>query len=406
MGGEPAHVQSRTRGDARHLHPPRVADRGGNCVCPPPLDGLPKGWTLNPVTCAVEPPACAPPFVPSAVTGACGCPKAPAGFVIVDPRTCEIGLPEQSCLRGLSKADGTCACEPGWSGAKCDTALAPVLPHVDCVSPDPVNPAFAIAVFGYEALNVSPMLLVPGPPGNSSNTFLLDGKFTPLGGWPSTFYPGLHQRVFSFRYNPDEEHIVWRVFGQNATPNQLTPSCVVEGPAGAEGPAGPRGPTGPPGFNGQHGKDGASGATGAIGPRGARGPGLSFQMLRYNRSAAIVLPAGPPAVKATVGDVPPVDPESPSSIIALVEVPPRGPSSVDLTLPTALNASGRFLTVRRIDNRGQVYVHSQSGERIDGWREAPRQGARNSDVLALKDRWDFVTLVSDGVGWFVFAHGR
>jgi hypothetical protein len=89
----------------------------------------------------------------------------------------------------------------------------------------------------------------------------------------------------------------------------------------------------------------------------------------------------------------------------MVSVPP-GSGRVDLTLPPAGNSTSRFVTVRRVNARGRVLIHAQPGERIEGWREPVERDERRADVLPLNTRADFVTLVSDGASWFVFAQGR
>ncbi|MFP5379468.1 MAG: hypothetical protein ACLGHP_06915, partial [Vicinamibacteria bacterium] len=70
------------------------------------------------------------------------------------------------------------------------------------------------------------------------------------------------------------------------------------------------------------------------------------------------------------------------------------------------DSTSRFLTIRRVNNGGRVLVQTRPGDHLEGGPDV--RFPRNSDanVLALNSRWDYVTLVSDGENWFVFAHGR
>src|SRR5258706_445598 len=81
-------------------------------------------------------------------------------------------------------------------------------------------------------------------------------------------------------------------------------------------------------------------------------------------------------------------------------------SRLDLTLPAAANGQSRFVTVRRLDERGRVLVKAAPGEHLEGGREIHEGHSHDSDTLALDGRWDYVTLVSDGTTWFVFAERR
>ena len=77
---------------------------------------------------------------------------------------------------------------------------------------------------------------------------------------------------------------------------------------------------------------------------------------------------------------------------------------LNLTLPNPSTAVGRFITVRRVDNGGRVLISSGAAN-LEGGREI-REGSSDSNVIALNARWDSVTFVTDGTGWFVFANGR
>jgi len=67
--------------------------------------------------------------------------------------------------------------------------------------------------------------------------------------------------------------------------------------------------------------------------------------------------------------------------------------SVTITLPPASASKNRFITVRRADGGKRVSVASVGSDRLDGAR----------DPLVMNNKQDYVTLVSDGAEWFVFA---
>lgn len=148
----------------------------------------------------------------------------------------------------------------------------------------------------------------------------------------------------------------------------------LNGANGATGPIGPIGPAGPdgvpglkgdPGTNGINGLNGVNGLQGSPGPMG---PGLAFEIRRVSSDAAVTLPAGN------------------RSVIYLVTTPP---SNVTLTLPAASTAVSRFVTVVRVDGGRRVFVRPSNNEMVDGVREPIRLG----------DKFDSITLVSDGVEW-------
>ena len=93
-----------------------------------------------------------------------------------------------------------------------------------------------------------------------------------------------------------------------------------------------------------------------------------------------------------------------ASLIVLARVP-RG-QGIELRLPPAASSVSRFVTIRRLDARGRVLVRAAAGEGIEGGREVREGRNRDSDTLALENRWDSVTLVSDGTNWFVFSEQR
>ncbi len=79
-------------------------------------------------------------------------------------------------------------------------------------------------------------------------------------------------------------------------------------------------------------------------------------------------------------------PANTHSVIYLVTT---APGSVTLTLPPASSAASRFVTITRVDNGRQVYVRPQLGDVVDG----------ASTPISMNDRFDSITLVSDGNEW-------
>lgn len=77
---------------------------------------------------------------------------------------------------------------------------------------------------------------------------------------------------------------------------------------------------------------------------------------------------------------------------------------LSLTLPAPAQAVGRFVSVRRVDDGGRVLISSGAAP-LEGGREL-RARDGNSDVIALDERWDWVTFVTDGTSWFVFESGH
>jgi hypothetical protein len=94
-------------------------------------------------------------------------------------------------------------------------------------------------------------------------------------------------------------------------------------------------------------------------------------------------------------------PTGSNSIIYLASTPG---ARLNLTLPNPATAIGRFLSVRRIDAGGRVLISSGAAP-LEGGHEI-RDGSSDSNVIALNQRWDWVTFVTDGTSWFVFGNGR
>jgi hypothetical protein len=76
------------------------------------------------------------------------------------------------------------------------------------------------------------------------------------------------------------------------------------------------------------------------------------------------------------------------SVIYLVTT---GRSNINITLPAAASATSRFIVVQRVDNGRRVTIRSQNGEPIDG----------GSVPIVMDDKFDSVTLVTDGTQWVV-----
>jgi hypothetical protein len=79
-------------------------------------------------------------------------------------------------------------------------------------------------------------------------------------------------------------------------------------------------------------------------------------------------------------------PQNNQSVIYLVTT---APTSVTLTLPPAAAAGSRFITITRVDNGRKVIVRPQANELVDGIRTP----------ITMDDKFDSVTLVSDGNEW-------
>ena len=78
---------------------------------------------------------------------------------------------------------------------------------------------------------------------------------------------------------------------------------------------------------------------------------------------------------------------------------------LDLTLPPAASSGSRFVTIRRLDSRGAVHVRADAG-RIEGVGVIASGYWHAGDEIKLEGGGDYVTLVSDGSAWYVFAAQR
>jgi len=81
----------------------------------------------------------------------------------------------------------------------------------------------------------------------------------------------------------------------------------------------------------------------------------------------------------------------------------RDARRLELRLPPAAGAANRFVTVRKVDNGGTVIVRT-GGEPLEGAEEM--RVPRNSNAVQLQSRYEYITFVTDGDKWFVFAQGR
>jgi len=149
----------------------------------------------------------------------------------------------------------------------------------------------------------------------------------------------------------------------------------VAGPVGATGPQGAVGLQGIPGIPGPIGSVGPTGATGAP---GSIGLGLSFVVTRVSASGPLALAPNN------------------ASMIYMVAGPERGGGDIVLTLPPAATATSRLLTIRRLDGHGRVTVVAGGGESLES----------GGTAVVLNDRPDYVTVGSDGAGWYVIASSR
>ena len=79
-----------------------------------------------------------------------------------------------------------------------------------------------------------------------------------------------------------------------------------------------------------------------------------------------------------------------SSVVYLVTT---GPANVTIVLPLATAGQARMITIRRVDIGRRVFVQARLGELIDG----------DTNPIEMRDRGDYVTLVSNGATWAVIA---
>jgi hypothetical protein len=326
------------------------------------------------------------------------------------------------------------ACPPGYSGdgRTCTPINDSLMPSVYCVMPRPGGGG-TVALFAYsstlQGLNGQPYAY----PYDATNNALLINNVDQgaLSGVPYFFNPGFHVNVFSVTFNPTDQ-VVWRVVDpesgtvHQAMPTANTPLCVLPGadgqpgapgadgapganglmgppgPTGEPGPIGPTGPAGPAGAPGAPGATGPAGAAGPMGPTGPMGPmglsgpagatgatgaGLSFVTLTVDDDATLTLPTGSSSVM----------------YLARMERGRRGNQRMTLTLPDAASSTNRFITVRKVDENGQVIVRT-NGEPLEGAAEI--RVPRDSNAVRLESRYDYITFVTDGAKWYVFAQGK
>jgi hypothetical protein len=326
----------------------------------------------------------------------------------------------------------TCAaCPDGYvgNGTTCTPEVETLVPSVFCVMPKPGGGG-SIALFAYQSsLTGISGLPYSWPYDPEKNVLFVNNVDQgPLSGIPYLFDPGIHVNVFAVPFGPADQ-VKWQVVDPTtgnthvAMPNAMTPPCIVppadgqpgppgaqgdpgppgpqgpkgdpgdkgdpgpQGPAGPTGPQGAIGPQGPQGPQGVAGANGANGLPGPAGPAGATGPGLSFVTLTIDNDGPLTLPPGPTSVM----------------YLARMDTRPRGNQRMQLTLPAAADSKSRFITVRRVDSGGRVIVRT-NGEELEGAAEI-REPA-NSNAVRLESRYEYITFVSDGVKWFVFAQGK
>lgn len=376
------------------------------------------------VTCS----ACSPGTTSG--TGQMQCDACPTGYFAPDQGdpTC-FACPVGRIADQTGSAQCT-QCPAGYTSNAANDAcvstgepLPKLLGRVECVEPDPTDPTQLLAHFGYENLYPSPIPYHLNY--GADNQVLIDGSDPGVvSGAPTDFALGIHTNAFAVRFPAGPGHSVKWLLHDPAAPapatyeaTASTPACrptVCEtqceagppgaagstGPTGSQGQMGPEGPTGPTGFKGDQGAigpsgpqgpqgsqgaQGATGATGSMGPQGIPGTNavISFVTVNVDTNGTLAMPAGS------------------NSIVYLASVPG---ARLTLTLPDPSTARGRFLSVRRIDNGGRLLI-SGGGANIEGGREI-RDGSSDSNVIALTQRWEWVTFVTDGTSWFVFGNGR
>jgi hypothetical protein len=191
---------------------------------------------------------------------------------------------------GVAQYDGSCTCNPGFTGASCNicaaghsgyptcAALTTVVLLAECVGVHPLDATKQIVRFGYANSNPNggqPLATPYGP----ENLVTIDGEDAGVvSGAPPELDLGIHTNAFSVAFTPGQT-VIWAVrdpqtgLTMTASPTVSTPSCdLTIGPAGPVGPTGPVGPIGPSGATGNTGAAGPTGATGPTGPTGAQGP--------------------------------------------------------------------------------------------------------------------------------------
>jgi hypothetical protein len=309
---------------------------------------------------------------------------------------------------GVCVADPPPTCDAGFhlEGSMCvadpppppDPTLS-LFPRVECVMPDVMNPTSFLVMFGYENIDTGAIAVPFGP----TNQVTINGTAGTVAGEPSSFDPGIHPFAFTARVSNGQA--TWTLGSRTITGDTTTPACGLRGPQGdpgltgvagapgLPGAAGPKGdvgaigpkgdvgaigPKGDIGAIGPQGDVGATGATGATGPMGLtglQGPiglGLDFEVQRISTDTTVTWPAGN---------------------LSLVYLATTSGAGVVVTLPAASTSAHRFITVRRVDGGRQVRVRPSAGETIDG----------DAGAISMADKDQYITLVSNGVEWVVFA---
>lgn len=324
-------------------------------------------------------------------------------------------------------------------------------PLVFCAMPDPSDQLGLIALFAYRS-SLTGNVGQPYSYGYdaATNALFVNGVDAgPLSGVPSQFSPGKHVNVFSVSYRPGDT-VEWRIVDpvtqsvNVATASANTPACLVPpadgqqgpkgdqgepgpaGPAGAVGAAGADGAVGPEGPMGRDGAPGPTGAPGPAGPRGARGARGPEGPTGPEGPAGRPGPRGFAGATGDTGPAGPIGPQGPagpagpglSFMTYLVDAngtlalpswgasviystrstrTTPGPQSLDLKLPAAAAAVGRFLTVSHEDARvNSVTIRSTDG--LTG-------GDKGVNSVTIT-KTGAISFVSDGARWIVIARGQ
>lgn len=373
-------------------------------------------------------------------------PKCPLGSVFdFASWSCKKPITEtgeiKSCSGHGKLFNGACFCAEGYSGPTCSVHDSDDVPGISgevfCADPDKYNPGKYLARLGYRnrlvSSNSSTTMDLPIGP---FNKVLINGVEKTVIGQPTTFELGVKPDVFTLMFDPTVDDVRWEIVDPFTMKKFVTtlgadlPRCTVDeddidtvakkiakgekgdkgdlgtkgdkgdrgdkGDLGEKGDKGDRGDNGDKGDKGDKGDQGDVGAKGDKGDKGDRGDtgltglkgdkgdqgdqgplglGLGFVITRIQSSQPLTLPDGN------------------ASALYLVSTPnTRRPSRVVLTLPDAAAATNRFLSIRRVGRDGGVRVLTAAGTMIDGVGDLDHRGA-------------YVTLVTDGVEWFVFAQG-
>jgi len=121
---------------------------------------------------------------------------------------------------------------------------------------------------------------------------------------------------------------------------------------------------------------GPVGPTGSTGATGAQGLGLAFTRVNVAASGELTLPSDG------------------SSVVYMISPLVSGNTQVLITLPPASSATSRVITLRRGNTAGKVVLRPGSSDVVEGWKDPTQR---------LDDRFDYITLTSDGASWFVVA---